>query len=100
MTAIPKPTRAKADPAYLALVRQVACVCCGRFPSEAHHPISGRYSQRKAPDRDAIALCGDHHRYRHAEPASFRALFGPEERLTAMTRAAVARIKANTIGGR
>ncbi len=65
-----KPTaksQARSDPAYLVAVRRRRCCVCEKFglvqtsPTEAHHPICGRYSTQKAPDRDALPLCCDHH---------------------------------------
>lgn len=96
----PKPARPERDPAYLALVRDLNCACCGGWPVEVHHPISGRYSQRKAPDRDAIPLCRIHHQMRHDHPDLWTSIYGPEDALIEPTRAAVERLRANTIGGR
>ena len=62
-----KPQKPKKDPAYLASVRAERCCICEAFgevqmtPTEAHHPICGRHSQRKRPDGTAIPLCHDHH---------------------------------------
>lgn len=62
-----KPPKAEKDPAYLAAVRTLPCVICVAFgfvqtsPTEAHHPICGRYGNHKAPDRHAIPLCMCHH---------------------------------------
>lgn len=62
-----KPKKAKPDPKYLARVRELPCCVCVAFgeiqigPSYAHHPICGRYSQGKVPDRMAIPLCYAHH---------------------------------------
>lgn len=57
-----------ADREYIGFVKQLPCVICqafgepyGQAPSDAHHPICGRYSQRKAPDHTAIPLCKGHH---------------------------------------
>lgn len=56
------------DPAYLSAIHNLPCVICEKIgvnqttPTEAHHTICGRYSQRKTPDRDAIPLCASHHR--------------------------------------
>ena len=62
-----KQPKAKADPAYLARVRELPCCICEAFggaqigPTFSHHTICGRYSQRKTPDRQAIPLCHLHH---------------------------------------
>ena len=58
----PKPEKAKRDPVRLGRVKQLPCVICkAPPPSDAHHCISGRYSQRKAPDSMTIPLCKQHH---------------------------------------
>ena len=55
------------DPEYLAALHGLPCVICEAFgmvqtsPTEAHHTICGRFSGRKTPDRQAIALCKCHH---------------------------------------
>ena len=49
------------DPAYMAWVATQRCVCCGAWAVQVHHCISGRFSQRKASDRDTIPLCWNHH---------------------------------------
>jgi hypothetical protein len=97
----PKPTRAKPDPAYLAEVRRLPCAICRTTVGvEAHHPAQGRYSQRRAPDRDAIPLCRADHDARHRHPAEWLARHGPEARLTAQTRETIAKLRAEMIGGR
>ena len=75
MTLLPKRRRVS-DPAYLARVRELQCVICQRTPCEAHHPIHGRYSQRKASDTDAIPLCADHHRELHHSPTAWKRQHG------------------------
>ncbi|WP_407473486.1 Ref family recombination enhancement nuclease [Sulfitobacter sp. PM12] len=37
------------------------CICYKHGPSDAHHVIHGRYGTRKAPDKDTIPLCKEHH---------------------------------------
>lgn len=62
-----KQPKAAKDPAYLARVRELPCCICEAFgeqqlsPGTAHHPIHGRYSGRKRPDRESICLCDGHH---------------------------------------
>jgi len=46
---------------HMDAVAQLPCVCCGSRPVELHHPICGRYSQRKAPNKHVIPLCHLHH---------------------------------------
>ena len=66
-TVAQKPAQPERDPDYLARVHELPCCICQRMgltqvdPTRAHHPIMGRYSQRKASDRDAIPLCDSHH---------------------------------------
>lgn len=64
------------DADYLAMVRQMPCLCCGVEPAgEAAHvrfscAASGRSSGmgKKPRDRDALPLCPDDHRLgRHAQ---------------------------------
>lgn len=101
MTAAPKPTRAKADPAYLALVRQLPCaVCWTDVDVIPHHAIDGRHSQARADDRNAIPLCPRCHRFRHDEPLRFRLTIASDGELVIRTRAAVERLICATIGGR
>lgn len=47
------------DPAYLQAVRETPCVLCGS-PAEPHHKKGG-YGTIKAPDRETMALCREHH---------------------------------------
>jgi hypothetical protein len=104
MTACPKPERAKrgtaAGRAYMALVAQLPCACCGLYAVKVHHPIHGRYSQRRAPDTDTIPLCPLHHAELHSHPARWLALYGSDADLIEPTRRAVDRLRSRTIGGR
>jgi hypothetical protein len=102
--AVPKPERPETGTAaglrYLALVRQLPCVCCGRYPSAAHHPIMGRFARRRSSDFDAIPLCYDHHQGNdgiHASPAKWRALWGADTDYCDPTRRAVEALKGRTI---
>lgn len=96
----PKPARGRRDPAYLAEVRQLPCVICRRYPCDPHHPISGRFSQSRVSDRYAYPLCRECHDERHAHPARWKAMYGPEERFIEPTRKAVQQLRAEKIGGR
>jgi len=67
----PRPRKAEAerDPAYLALVRQCPCLCCGMEPSEAAHirfasAAFGKASGlgKKPEDRWTLSLCAGCHR--------------------------------------
>jgi hypothetical protein len=78
------------DPAHLARVRALPCCICSAWglaqttPTEAHHTIHGRHSQRRTPDRMAIPLCSHHHRGGpgviglHSNPSAWRRLFGDD----------------------
>ena len=98
-----KPVRGSAEAKrYMAAVAQLACACCGRFAVQVHHCIHGRYSQTKASDFDTIALCDRCHRELHLcgkETWRQRVGWFDYEKIPD-TRAAVARIRSNTIGGR
>ena len=70
-TPAPKPVkqrkRAKASDAdrqHLLSVKSLPCCICGAPPpSDAHHCIVGRFSQKKAPHRETIPLCKRHHQH-------------------------------------
>lgn len=95
-----KEPKAKADPAYLAKVRELPCCICEAFgeaqlsATTAHHPIHGRFSQRKTPDRMAIPLCDGHHQGSfdgskiavHAEPTKWKRLYGEDHEYSAITQ--------------
>ena len=90
-----KPGRVE-DPAYLAKVRNLPCVICGKTPSEAHHPKGLEFCGKgqKASDHDAFALCVEHHR---TGPNAFHAigkrpwegLYGPQREHAERTRVAL-----------
>lgn len=53
--------------AHMAKVAQMKCVCCLRpGPSQVHHVIHGRFSQRKSSDFETIPLCVQCHNDLHA----------------------------------
>ena len=68
------------DPEYLAFIRAQPCVVCmlpwkvnmtgvsysnvQKSPTEAAH-IGPRGLSRKVPDRAALPMCGEHHRWLH-----------------------------------
>ena len=78
------------DPAHLDRVRALPCCICDAWglaqttPTEAHHVVHGRYSQRRTPDRMAIPLCAAHHRGDrgviglHSNPAAWKQLYGSD----------------------
>lgn len=55
------------DPKRLAAVAAMPCVICHEWglpqlsPTQVHHCIHGRHSQRRTPDSMTIPLCRDHH---------------------------------------
>ncbi len=78
-----KPEKAKKDPERMHRVKQLPCVICGAPPpSDAHHCISGRYSQRKAPDSMTVPLCKRHHQEGpdaiHNDKAGWEARYGKD----------------------
>lgn len=95
----PKPPKVKPDPAYMAKVRALPCVCCGAYGVEAHHcrdaPMEnerGLYQRipgagMRSGDRDAIPLCPFHHRMFHLYRRDFHAEFGKDYGFIAPTRA-------------
>lgn len=93
----PKP---KPDPKYLARVRGEPCRICEAFgevqlsPTQAHHPIHGRFSKLRTPDRLAIPLCEGHHQgdfdtskvALHREPDRWKELYGEDHEYIAVTQ--------------
>lgn len=76
-----KSPAAKRNPAHMARVADLPCVCCGARPVEVHHVICGRYSQRRAPDEATIPLCPAHHRGPegiHADKRAWVAIWGAD----------------------
>tara|TARA_R110002012_G_C11579444_1_gene605231 strand:- start:145 stop:534 length:390 start_codon:yes stop_codon:yes gene_type:complete len=64
----PKEEKKIPDNKYLNFVKQLPCCICdawgepyGQAPSDAHHPIHGRYSGSKGPDHTALPFCKAHH---------------------------------------
>jgi hypothetical protein len=55
------------DAEYIARIHNLPCCICQAFgevqtsPTQAHHTICGRYSQKRTPDKQAIPLCEGHH---------------------------------------
>lgn len=75
---------------YMGRVRAGGCIICRLFgeqqlsPTQAHHPIHGRYSARKAPDKDCLGICEGHHQGNfdtskialHREPDKWKDRYG------------------------
>lgn len=62
-------------------VAELPCVCCGSWPVEVHHVLSGRYGQRKASDFDTVPLCYFHHRGPegiHTSKRKWEERYGPD----------------------
>lgn len=94
------------DSAHLAAIHTLPCQVCEAFglaqtsPTEAHHPIHGRFSGMKAPDGAAIALCMCHHQGLrfdrdkdklaiHQGKETWEAEYGRDYTYTSTTRAAL-----------
>jgi hypothetical protein len=93
-----KPQRGdKASREYMGLVAQLPCICCGRYGVQLHHPIHGRFAQRRASDLDVLPLCDEHHDMLHLRPAAWRALYGMDTDHVEPTRRAVDALRARTI---
>lgn len=87
------------DADYLAKVRELPCCVCEASgerqttPTTAHHPICGRFSGRKVPDRMAIPLCQSHHQGQgpgdcsiHHHRAEWMRLYGADHEYIAATQ--------------
>lgn len=94
--------REKLDTPHLKAVRALPCIICTSFgmkqtsDTEAHHCKSGRYSQAKEIDRNAIPLCHEHHhglrfdRDRnklgfHNNQKTWELIYGPDHEYIAIT---------------
>lgn len=96
-----KPRRGDAEClAYMAAVRDLPCLVCRATPSDAHHCISGRNSQRKVSDFDTIPLCRPCHTELHAGLKAWERMHGRDTGFIPQTREAVAKLRRELIGGR
>jgi hypothetical protein len=68
-------------------VAELPCVCCGLQPVVLHHPIMGRFAQRKASDFDVIPLCPKHHAELHDKPLQWRDKYGYDRDYVVVVRA-------------
>lgn len=89
---------------YIGYVKRLPCCICGASPpSDAHHPISGRYGTRKAPDASVIPLCKAHHQWGpeaiHNGKSGWEARHGPDTDYIEQTRKRVDRMKEDEILG-
>ena len=99
----PKPAPPPEVASYKSDIHKVDCVICKAFglrqesPTTMHHWIMGRYSQRKTPDLEAIALCDGHHQANfddskiaiHSEPKKWKAAYGKDNAWIEATQKAV-----------
>lgn len=88
---------------HMARVAQLPCVICGAPPpSVVHHVISGRYSQRRAPDTETIPLCWSHHDAQsphglHHSPGTWKRLHGADRSYLPRVAEMLADMEARTI---
>jgi len=94
----PKPTAAEraAGRAHMARVKALPCVACGKpGPSDAHHCIHDRFSQRKASDFETIPLCKYCHQWGpnaiHNRPAKWRRINGADHEFLPVVAGMIAR---------
>ena len=64
-----KTTAYQAALAYMAEVKRLPCIVCGRMGVDAHHCQSGRFGTARASDFDTIPLCPRDHKHEYGEPA-------------------------------
>lgn len=77
---------------YRTRVKLQACVTCGGTPVEFHHPICGRYSQRKCDDYDGIPQCKTCHDLVHRRRYEYVAKYGRDYTYIPAVRAEVENI--------
>lgn len=77
---------------YVAALHNAPCIICESHglpqnsPTQAHHPIMGRFSSSRVHDKLSLPVCEGHHQGLidtsqvaiHREPDRFKALFGPD----------------------
>lgn len=101
--------RGEVDASWLADVRRLPCVICEAWgyrqttQTEAHHPICGRHSQERVPDREALPLCDGHHQGNfdtakiaiHRDRTLWVDTYGSDREYIAITQDAVERLRGN-----
>jgi hypothetical protein len=93
-----KPERGTAEAKrYMGKVAQLSCVICARHPVQLHHPIMGRFAQRRSSDLDVIPLCQKHHDDLHNRPALWADRFGQDCEYSTVVRMQVAELDRRTI---
>lgn len=99
MTANFKPPKPKKDKERLRRVAELPCCICEEYglpqasPTQVHHCIHGRFSQKRTPDCMTIPLCEGHHQglwdktkiALHREPAAWREEYGDDVRWISWT---------------
>lgn len=70
----------KEVPDYLRWVRSLPSGASGLIGCQAHHRISGRFSQRKVPDFESMPLTDLEHRQLHAGMEDFVQAYGKTEK--------------------
>ena len=99
------------DKEYMDIVASIGCVACmidgnPGTPAELHHPRERVGAAEKAPDRDVIPLCPDHHRNGSVVPSihkhqpMFHRFYGETYDLVKKTREMAQAILNSTIGRR
>lgn len=63
---------ANEDRAYLAWIRSLPCLVCGRGPSNAHHSNFGKGMGQRSHDHTAVPLCHKDHMDFHSVSGHFK----------------------------
>ena len=95
----PKSKATALEREYMGYVATLGCVCCKRIPVEVHHPIVGRFSQKRAPHFHTIPLCDTHHQGKwdpsgpaiHKDRAEWVELYGADYDYIAETQSEIER---------
>jgi hypothetical protein len=66
------PLTRSSESGYLAKVRALPCLVCGKRPSEAHHHTGRRGMGQKSSDSDAMPLCHECHMAFHNGAGRFK----------------------------
>ena len=98
------------DKEYMDIVARLGCIAClvdgnPGTPAELHHPREKAGASERAPDKDVIPLCPDHHRTGSVVPSihkhqpMFRRFYGGTYELVARVRG-MAEDELNSVIGR
>lgn len=99
------------DKEYMDLVASIGCIACiadgnPGTPAELHHPRERVGAAERAPDRDVIPLCPEHHRIGSVVPSihkhqqMFARFYGETYELVKITRYMAKGILNVTVGKR